>query len=275
MHALERQPLVYILILFMLAHSGCTPEATPYPVDAPENGNRNLSAGSTATIRYALATNADGFVSDLALIQASAQVEQLTEPLNPDDIGNQYDLAAAYGDILGGTRSPIVPQATLILHSSAPPLDNPALLEIVRRSLNTQAIAEAMAIDGITAHNREFDVPARLRTELANAGWPDGLSLRLAYTAVPGAVQVATVLQRAGINAHIVSMNEDDLRIAFDNETIQAALVAWVTREERDSWVDSFGQANVLDLYSIPISYIAAEGLFITFTPGGWPLPSS
>ena len=243
-------------------------------MDIPTIDNATPLPGDAPTIRYALAANTVGFVSDLSLIQASAQVEQLTEPIDANDLGNRYDLLAAYGDLPAGIRSPVTPHVALVVNPATHPLDDPFLMNIFYRSLNPQAIIDTLAIPGTVADTREASTPTTLRTELANAGWPDGLSLSMAFADTPGAPQIITQLQAAGIQARLSPMGESEIRKAFDEGYIQAALIAWKSPEERTEWVDRFGDVNVIDLYSIPISYIAVPELRITFTPGGWPLPS-
>jgi len=269
-----RQPIVHIFALCGLFFIACTPEATPFPVDIPTADNVTSVPSSSSTIRYALAANTDGYMGDLAFIQASAQVEQLTDPIDANGLGNRYDLLAAYGDLSGGIRSPITPHVTLVVNPTIPPLDDPFLRNILYRSLNTQAIIDFLAISGTVAAPRESSAPSTLRTELANAGWPDGLRMSVAYAYTPGAPQIIMQFQAAGIQAGVSPMSEDEIRKAFDEGQIQAALISWKTPAERTVWSSRFGEENVIDLYSVPISYIATPGLQITFTPGGWPIAS-
>jgi hypothetical protein len=261
-----------IAVVFCLCIVGCTPDATPFPVDIPTiTSTPPLS--SQSTLRYALSANTENLVSDLAAIQAAAQVEQLTEPINGDDLGSRYDLVVAYGDLAGGIRSPIVHHIALILNSSIAPLDNAILINILRRSLNPQEIVTALEMSGAEANAFESASPMILRTELANAGWPDGLSLILAYAYTPGITNVSEQLQVAGIRAQLLALPDNEISIAFEEGRIQAALIAWKTPEEREDWVSRFGSDNVIDLYSVPISYLAISGLEVEFTTSGWPLP--
>jgi hypothetical protein len=48
--------------------------------------------------------------------------------------------------------------------------------------------------------------------------------------------------------------------------------VTWTAPETKQAWAARVGDANVVDLYTLPISFWAADGLNITFTQGGWPL---
>jgi hypothetical protein len=267
-----------LLVIFAIGVSwiaACTPEATPFPVDIPTPSQATLPAGSTSTIRYALAANTEDYIGELSLIQDTAQVEQLTEPIDASDLGSRYDIVAAYGDLPDGLRSPVTPHIAFVMNPAASPLDTPFLLNIVSNSLNPQAIVDLLAIPGTVADTRDSSFPPALRTELANAGWPDGLSLSMAYSNPPGALEIADYLEEAGIQARLLSISEDEMSGAFDEGLIQVALIAWETPEERKEWVDRFGVANVIDLYAVPISYLAIPGMQITFTPGGWPLPNN
>jgi hypothetical protein len=154
-------------------------------------------------------------------------------------------------------------------------LSDPSLLNLLRHSLNPQSIVDSLAIAGAVSDTVEFSPPMAIRTELANAGWPDGLILSMAYAAAPGAAQIAEQLVSVGINAHLSAMTNGDLNTAFNDGIIQAAFITWETPNERQEWVSRFGDANVIDLYTVPISYLAVSGLTITFTPGGWPIPAS
>jgi hypothetical protein len=181
----------------------------------------------------------------------------------------------SYGDLAGGTRSPVVHHIALILNPSTAPLDNAVLINILRRSLNTQYIVAGLEMAGAEAVTFDSSSPTILRTELANAGWPDGLSLILAHVYTPGAATVAEDLRLAGIQAQLLSLTEIEVVTAFEEGRIQAALVTWKTAEERESWVSRFENENVIDLYSVPISYVAVSGLQVEFTDNGWPIPAN
>jgi hypothetical protein len=271
----SRLLILVIIAIGALSFAACTPEATPFPVDMPTPETATMPAGSASNIRYALAANTEGYMSELSLIQAAAQVEQLTEPIDAGELGSRYDMVVAYGDLPDGVRSPVTPHIALVVRPAIPPLDDPFLLTILYSSLNPQAIVDTLDIIGAVADIRDPSLPAALRTELANAGWPDGLSLSIAYADTPGAVEVANDLEAAGIQVRLWLMRQKEMSGAFDEGLIQGALIAWKTPEERAEWVERFGEANVIDFYSIPISYLAIPGMEVTFTPGGWPLPDT
>jgi hypothetical protein len=249
----------------------CSPQATPFPVNSVATPTATVSAGVTAPapLRYAIAANARDLVADLALIQQAAQIEQLTESFDPNDLGKRYDLVVGYGDLLGGARSPVLLHVFLGFDASQMPTD---AVPVLRRALDTQALVESLNLAGVIAVPLERVPRPRLQTELANAGWPDGFDLSPAVASAPGSAQIQQQLQAIGIE---VIFRQLPANFSPD-ENSKAALIlgAWKSPEERAGWAQRWGEQNILDLYTVPISYVAMPGLKITFTPAGWPLPS-
>lgn len=279
--ALRRISLHGLLLAAVLA--ACGPEATPFPVDIPTPSAAVTSVPAaapdtapdetveTGELRYALAPNTTDFVTDLPLLEQSARLIMLDAPVNPADAGSRYDLIAAYGDLPGGQRSPVGHQIALLINPRLPPLDDSAVVAVLRHTINPQAVLTALDIPGAAAEPLESAPTKTLREELANAGWPDGFDLELLPNA-PGAAPVAAALGTAGITVHV--RDAADTAAAFEAGTAHLALVAWTAPEVQTEWETRVGAANVLPLYSLPVSYLAAPGLNITFTPDGWPLPA-
>jgi hypothetical protein len=119
---------------------------------------------------------------------------------------------------------------------------------------------------------RETAASDLLRQELANAGFPDGFDLTIGHTYTPGALQIAKQFDRIGLITRLLLMDESELMAAFASGQLHLALIAWTTPESRQEWAAHFGEENVIDLYALPISYLASPGLSITFTVNGWPL---
>ncbi len=254
--------------------TACGPEATPFPVDIPTINGDSPSAPPT-TIRYALADNTRNFVSDLPLIQAAAKLEQLTESFDPTDLGSRFDIVAAYGDLPGSTRSPVTIHMALVINTTLSPLDSPPLATLIRSSPDTDAIVNNIAIPGINALPIETLPASPLRTNLANAGWPDGILVRLIFVPLPGIDITTDYLASSSIRTQGESVTEQEAYDRLSDENIHLALVPWRTSEERRQLEEAVGEINVLDLYDIPISYVAVPNLEVTFTPGGWPIPQS
>lgn len=261
--------MVYVLILCLLVAkllSACEPKATPFPVDIPPTPTLTPIPGVPSPIRYALAANTAGYVPDLDLIAASGSVDQLTEAPSSADIGERFDLIAAYGKWTGAAESPIVPRVALVVNPSLPPFDNPAVAAIMQRAINPMAILAAIEIRGAEAAPIETSSPIDLRTELANAGWPDGFDVALAYSPTPGIGAINSQLAAIGVIGQPIPLTNSSW------ERTHIAMITWTSPEERAAWVERAGESNVIDLFTLPISYWAAPDLLITFTPGGWPL---
>lgn len=261
---------VLFLFLCLLAASllsACQPKPTPFPVDIPPTPTLTPVPGAPNLIRYALAANTAGLVSDLDIISETSSIEQLTEDPNPADIGTRFDVIAAYGKWAGAMESPVLPRVALVINPTLPPFDNPAIIDVVRRALNPTEIVAAVEIPGVEANSIATAAAIDLRTALANAGWPDGFDVVVAYSPIPGLTQITEQFAAIGINGQFVPLADSNW------ERTHLAIITWTTQEEHAEWVEHAGnESNVVDLFSLPISYWAAPEFSITFTSGGWPL---
>ncbi len=88
-----------------------------------------------------------------------------------------------------------------------------------------------------------------LRTELANAGYPDGFDLVVTADFPGGADALVQLLAPVSLHARAASLGE----VAHLALTTQPA-------------------ADAIPLLTIPIHYRAAEGLQISFAPDGFPI---
>ena len=257
--------LFYCLLIFILA--SCQPKPTPFPVDIPPTPTLTPVPGAPSLIRYALAANTTGLVSDLDLIAESSSIEQLTEDPNPADIGTRFDVIAAYGKWPEATESPVLPRVALVINPAVSPFDDSAVVDVVQRVLSPAAIVSALEIPGVEAAQIETATSIDLRTALANTGRPDGFDVVVAYVPIPGLTQITEQFAAIGINGQFVPLPNSRW------ERTHIAIITWTTAEDRAVWVErAGGESNVVDLFSLPISYWAAPGFSITFTPGGWPL---
>ncbi len=85
---------------------------------------------------------------------------------------------------------------------------------------------------------------------------------------------VADQLDAAGIGTRVLALETDEVKTVFESGRVHLALMAWTSEDDRAAWAALAGEANVIDLYSLPISYKALPEFTITITPGGWPLAS-
>ena len=244
---------VGILALLLLI-CACGPEATPLPVNLPTLPPPSPTAGTPAPLRYAVAPGVLPYLTDQdrGLISASAQLIPLDAAPAPDDLGARYDIIVALGDLPDGTRASSPLQVDLVINASLSPLDNPKLVDILRRAIDPQKIVAAlnMPYPGTQTAAAQVDNALTLRADLANAGYPDGFDVTVA--AAPGADALAQLLDALGIETRLVTTAGEPTHLAFVSGQTPPT--------------------NAVPLYTIPISYRAVDGLNITFTPSGFPI---
>lgn len=246
---MAKQRLGLLVVVLVLA-CACEPEATPLPVNLPTQPPLTATPTEPGTIRYALAPNTLPYLSDSdrQAMSASADIVELDAPPADDDLGARYDIVVALGDLPDGTRAPESLQLSLIVDTTLPPLDDPALADPVRAAIDPQQIARALNVPPEQAESAPGVTRESIRSDLANAGYPDGFDLTLAALA-PGADTLAGLLESVGIHVRIVT----------DAEPAHLTLTTAPT-------------PDALPLLTIPISYRAVEGLTITFAPTGFPV---
>ena len=264
------------ILIFLLILAACDAEATPYPMVGPPTPTDPVLPTDIPPVRYALAANILEYIPQIEyeLIAASGMVEQLTDTVNPADLGVHYDIIATYGDLAGWTRSAVTPHVMLVINPTAPPL-TPQLADVIRRAVDTPTIVAEKGIPGaVVTGETVLSSPSALRTELANLGRPDGLQLVMGYAYTPGVAQIAAQLAVENLDVQSTKLTNDEIRTAFADGRIHLALVTWTTPEQQQQWRDFFGAEFTRELYNLPISYLALPDLPVSFTPGGWPVVS-
>ncbi len=266
--------LTCLLLVAGAALAACAPPPTPLPVDIPAAPTA-APAGSPAPpgLRYALGSSAHAApIADQARAQ-SLQIVQLDGTPDPAQLGSGYDIAADYGLFDGAAAAPVLTNVALVVNTALRPLDDPALASIVRDAV---VPAVALAVQNLPGAQPAASLPAvppaDLRAQLANAGWPDGFNLAAAAAPVPGTEALLTALRALGIEPRPLqpaAVTESD----WAANRLHLALIVWHAPEARQRWSALAGADNVIDLYSVPVGYLAAPGLALTFTPDGWPLP--
>jgi hypothetical protein len=250
-----------------LALAACEPEATPLPVDIVPATSPIATQGAAQTLRYAIDSNLFLIIppDDVNAIAVTGEIEPISPPFLDTDLGNRYDILIALGDLPDGTRAPTPITVSLALNTSLSPLDDNALAEIVRRSLDTEALAAALGIPSAEALPHTHETPQTLRTSLANAGLPDGFDLNVASLYAPGTEAVGEQLAVIGIETRIRQIASDEASDLSPYHLILFSSGARVLFADMNS-------ENSIDLFTVPISYRAAPDLTIEFTDSGLPL---
>lgn len=259
---------LYIPIAACLFLAACGPEPTPFPVDNPPTMTPEPPPATPEPVRYGLAPNTLDRIADRTQINRSAQVTQLTEPADFDAEAAQFDIIVSYGDVPGWVR--VEPVQTVAMIVSGQPVE---IASIIQRAVDPQSIVNALEMPGAAALPTTltpFDV---LRVELANAGRPDGVTLRLVHTFAPGIEAIVQQLQSANISVIVSAAAYSDAQIALEAGDADIGIIMWTSPDSRALWTDA-SDTGMIDLYTLPISYLASPELTITYTPGGWPLAS-
>ena len=268
--------IVWLLLLIVLL-AACEPEPTPFPVDVPVTPTPTPEPTPILPVRYALAPNTQGLIADYDSIQASAEIEQLFDGVAPNELGTRFDIVATYGEFSGWSQSEANPHAMLIINPEAEPLDA-QFAYLISLGFDPAVIVDAMDVPGVIAadvpENDSEIAPSQIRSDMANLGRPDGFRLGMGTAHIPGAQQVADHLKTINVEARLTQGSNEQLRDDLTAGRIHLALVSWTNEQERAAWRDLFGVEYALDLYMVPISYLATPELSVTFTDGGWPIAS-
>ena len=201
--------------------------------------------------------------SDLPL-----EITPLGEPVNLDDLGPRFDIIVAYGAYPDALPSPTLIHYALLINTALAPLDDPAVAQIIRQAADPAAFVVNLDIPQIQITPTETVSTAALQTALANAGWPDGFDLSFAHQGDLLAIET--------IRAHFQALNISLTSVPLDREFInyQLALVTWTSQTERDVWAGLLtSQADMIELFALPISYWTVPDLQVGFTSQGWPVP--
>lgn len=243
--------------------TGCA-QATPFPITPIPSRTPTLEPGAappdTPTpeiVRYGLLPNAAAY-APLDIIEGTgAQVDVLTETSD----FTAYDILAGYGLFTDWTEVPTQARVSLAIDITRPPLDTPDIAAIVRHAAQPREVLAGLDIPGAQPLTAGDD-SAALRQQLANAGYPDGFTLYGTADSAPGTDALLRQFSDANIIIRPTTSAYPHLRVNV-----------WHEAGTRATLTETYGEENVIDLYTLPISYRAAPDLDVTFTADGWVLP--
>lgn len=256
-------------MLAALLLAACEPEATPLPVDIVPTSAPTATPGAALPVRYAMDANVLAAMpdADYAAIAAQADVVVVEPPYDEAVIGSQYDVLLVLGDLPNATTTEQPLTITLAINPAVSPLDDETLATLVRRRLDTAQMAQALGIPGVQAFPNETDSIEAQRTALANYGMPDGFDLTVGTLHA-----VSTEPLIAMFGAINVDVREAPIPADQEATASQYPLLLFNRQALSSALPDDLPDENVIDLYTIPVSYRADEGISINFTANGWPL---
>lgn len=228
-----------------MALVACEPEATPLPVNLPTRAVTTNTPAAPQTPRYAVAQDVLPYLTDedRRLISASAEIVPYEET-------GDYALVISLTPLPDGAQAPDPLHLSLIVNTALPPLGAPQIEQIIRMAVDPQQMAQALGIPHEQAGAAPTLTQQAIRSDLANAGYPDGFDLTLAAEIPLIAGNLAAQLAAVGIQARIIPAGEP-AHLTLTSGTLSP---------------------QAIPLLNLPIYFRAQEGLTVTFAPSGFPL---
>jgi hypothetical protein len=91
---------------------------------------------------------------------------------------------------------------------------------------------------------------------------------------VPQADVISEQLLSVNFDSQTARYTQEDIITAINRNRLHLAIVKWHTVAEKAQWTALVGENNVIDLYQLPISYLAMSDLKISFSDDGFPIAS-
>lgn len=261
---------VYLLLVCLLSSLlvACEAPATPLAAGAHTNAPPEApmtSAVPLQTLRYGILADSRPHL-DISLIEAVVPVETINRV---EDIAG-FDLVIGLGRYEGWQMLSMQQHVSLAIRTDYAPLDIPSVTDLISTVLDVSRLINALGTSGMQETVTHTHRPsAEIRTILANDGYPDGLMLRFASPDIPASALIQEQFAEAGITLvpAIYPMTEPNPQAAH------LVLFTWLNAEERASWQAQFGDDTLIDLWTIPISYITSERVTVRFAENGLPIP--
>lgn len=212
----------------------------------------NEAATTPSPIRYGVLPNAANDIPLEDIAHSGVVAETVSDITTLDD----YDALVGYGAYDGWQTVPNTHSTiALRINTSLAPLNSPAVADVARGAMNGITVTATLNINGVNP----LHVPATSLTDptqLANVGYPNGITLYAVWDNVAGVDIVRSQLASVGVRL---------LPLSGDDAEQRAHLFIGRGDETAD---------NTIPLYTLPISYRVREGLTTSFTDDGWPIVS-
>ncbi len=237
---------------------GCGPAPTPFPVtpillQVPTDAAPDVSPIATQPpVQYGVLPNAADDIPPMVATQPGIELTVIDTAQDP----NAYDILTGYGQYDGWQLAPAQPPPVALgFDRTVVPLDNAAVWDAVQIAISPSDVLAQLSIPGAEAlHSPAGDV-AQARSLLANAGFPDGVTVYGVIVPAPGVGQVVAQLDAARITFVRVPAGTPNIHLMLG-----PAPDIPLTREQ------------YMPLYRLPLSYRATTERPLTFTETGWPL---
>jgi len=252
----------------------CQPEATPVANVAPPTNTPDMSETLPPPIRYVLGTHAQNMPSIEGELTESGLLIPVSSLTVESQLGVDYDVIADYGIVEGWEQSPILPTVSLVINPNLDPLTDDNITNIIRNSVDGVRIINQTNISGTIPLAVSTIRLSSLKTEFANMGYPDGFELQLGIAEIPNSQAIITELNNLNLDLNMTSTSLESIPTQLVDNRLHLALIKWHTVSEKSVWTSAVGENNVIDLYQLPISYLASPDLNVTFSDSGFPVAS-
>jgi len=261
-------------LVSLIVFSACQPEATPVANLEPPTATPDIVETIAPPVHYVLGThiqNLDSIRDEIAesalLIPASGLTEESL-------LGADYDIIADYGIVDGWQQSPVIPTVSLIINPNLAPLNDDTIANVIRSGIDGVRIINQTNISGTLPLAISTIRLSSLKTEFANMGFPDGFELQMSLAEIPKSDAIINELHDLNIDLQLTQDTIENTVIQLTNNRLHLAVIKWHDVSEKALWTSAVGEANVIDLYQLPISYLASPELTITFGDNGFPIAS-
>ena len=105
-------------------------------------------------------------------------------------------------------------------------------------------------------------------------GYPDGFEVIIGIAEIPNQTAIIKELQALNFDLIVQSVSLENIAEYLLDNRIHFAIIKWYSVSEKALRTSAVGENNIIDLYQIPISYLASENLKITYADNGFPIAS-
>lgn len=259
-----------IIIACILFLTACESEPTPFPAQIATSTpditlieNTPIPATpSVSAIRYGI----DPSLGNIPLLIDTTYTQIASQtPITLADLDVTYDLALRLGDAEGWSRLPNPITIGVILRPSY------EFADLLWRAIDPPEWIDMLGISGaLPLHDGATPITV-LRTDMANLGKPDGFTLNMGVQNIIGESQIQTQLGALFIETRPIALSTNNRLELWNNGAVDMMLVSWLTEAEKTEWVNLVGEANLLPLFTVPMSYIASSNLTVTLSENGLP----
>lgn len=254
--------------------SACQPEATPVANLAPPTPTPDITETLAPPIHYVLGTHIQHLDSIRDEIAESALLIPASGLTVDSLLGIDYDIIADYGIVDGWQQSPVIPTISLIINPNLAPLNDDTIANVIRNGIDGVRLVNQTNISGTLPLAISTIRLSSLKTEFANMGYPDGFELQMSIAEIPNSDAIVTELRSLNIDLQLKHETLENTVIQLTNNRLHLALIKWHDVSEKALWTSAVGEMNVIDLYQLPISFLASPDLTITFADNGFPIAS-